>query len=132
MKIKTIWHFRKSVDIITDFLNFREEIVVLNGQYFSWSSTEAGALQGSILEQFLFLIYIIDLSDHFTINVKLLSDDTTPFSAVHNIDTSAINLNNNVNKIKDKKIHWKISILTPVLVTNAGSYFSWRKRKFTI
>lgn len=97
------------------------------------SILHGAALQGSILYlQLLFLIDIIDLSDHFTINFKLLSDNTTLFSAVYNIDTSAINLNNDLNKIKDKTIHWKMSILNPILVTNAGRYISWRKRQFVI
>ena len=45
-------------DIITDFLNFRKQRVVLNGQYSSWTSTEAGVPQGSILGPLLFLIDI--------------------------------------------------------------------------
>ena len=39
----------KLFDIINDFLNFRKQRVVLNGQYSSWTSIEAGIPQGSIL-----------------------------------------------------------------------------------
>ena len=79
----------KLFDIITNFLNFSKQKVVLNGQYFSWTSTEAGVPQGSILGPLLFLIYINDLSDDLTINVKLFADDTSLFSIAHTIDQTS-------------------------------------------
>ena len=82
----------KLCDIITNFLNFRKQRVVLHGQYSSWTSIEAGVPQVSILGQLLFLIYINDLSDDLTTNVKLFADDTSLFSIVHNINASTINL----------------------------------------
>ena len=91
----------KLFDIITDFLNFRKQRVVLNGQYSPWTSVEAGVPQGSILGPLLFLIYINDLSDDLTTNVKLFSDDTLLFSIVHNMNTSTINLNSDLKKIKN-------------------------------
>ena len=49
----------KLFDIISDFLNFRKQRVVLNGQHSSWTSTEAGLPQGSILTLYLQLIYLL-------------------------------------------------------------------------
>ena len=69
----------KLFDIITDFLNFRKQRVVLNGQYSSWTSIEAGVPQGSILGPLLFLIYINDLSDDLKTSVKLFADDILLF-----------------------------------------------------
>ena len=46
----------KLFDIITDFLNFRKQRVVLSGQYSSWTSIAAGVPQGSMLEPLLFLV----------------------------------------------------------------------------
>ena len=89
-------------DIITDFLNFRKQRVVLNGQYSSWTSIEGGVPQGSILGRLLFFIYINDLYDGLTTKVKLFTDDTSLFSIiVHNMNTSVINLDNDLNKIKN-------------------------------
>ena len=99
----------KLVDFITDFLNFRKQRVVLNGQYSSWTSIEAGVPQGSILGPLLFLIYINDLSDDLTTNVKLFADDTSLFSIVHNMNTSTTNFNKDLNKIKNWAIQWKIN-----------------------
>ena len=45
----------KLFDVITDFLNFRKQRVVLNGQYTLWTSIEARVSQGSRLAPLLFL-----------------------------------------------------------------------------
>ena len=98
-------------DIITDFLNFRKQRVVLNGQYSSWTSIEGGVPQGSILGRLLFFIYINDLYDGLTTKVKLFTDDTSLFSIiVHNMNTSVINLDNDLNKIKNWAIQWKMKV----------------------
>ena len=99
----------KLFDIITDFLNFRQQRVVLNGQYSLWTIIEAGVPQGSILGPLLFLIYINDLSDDLTTNVKLFADDTSLFSVAHNMNTSTTNLNNDLNKIESWGIQWKMN-----------------------
>ena len=61
-----------SFDIITHFLNFRKQTVVLNAQYSSRTSIEAGVRQGSILRPLLFLIHINDLSDDSTTMLSFL------------------------------------------------------------
>ena len=82
-------------DIITDFLNFRKQSC-LNDQYSSWTSIKAR------------------VSDDLTINVKLFAVDTSLFSIVHNMNTSTINLNNDLNKTKNWTIQWKMNF-SPIL-----------------
>ena len=65
----------------------------MNGQCSSWADVNAGVPQGSILGPLLFLIYIDDLSDGFKSECKLFVDDTSPFSMVNDINTSASDLN---------------------------------------
>ena len=53
------------------------------------------------------MIYINDLSVETTTDLKLFADNTSFFSIVLNMNTSTINLNNNLNKIKNWAIQWK-------------------------
>ena len=65
--------------------------------------------QGSILGPLLFLIYINDLSDDLSPNARLFADDTSLFSVVRDINTSAAHLNNDLRKISNWAFQWKMS-----------------------
>ena len=54
-----------------------------------------------------FLIYINNLSDGLTSNQKLFADDTSLFSVVQNINSTANELNCNLIKISDWTFQWK-------------------------
>ena len=69
----------------------------------------AGIPQGSTLCPLLFLIYINDFSDNLTSNAKLFADDTSLFSVVHSVNTSAKELTDDLKKVNDWLFHWKIS-----------------------
>ena len=97
------------MNTIIDFLSFRKQRVVLNGQVSQWTNIEAGVPQGSILGPLLFFIYINDLSDDLSTNAKLFADDTSIFSVVRNINTSATHLNNDLRKISNWAFQWKMS-----------------------
>ena len=83
------------LSILEKFLKERKQRVVLNGQVSAWKSINAGVRQSSILGPLLFLIYINDLTEGVTTNVKLFADDTSLFSVVHDSQTSANDLNKN-------------------------------------
>ena len=74
---------------------------------FKWTF-EAGVLQGSILGPLFFLIYINDLSDGLTSNQQLFRDDTSLFSVVPNINSTANDLKNASMKISDWAFQWKM------------------------
>ena len=98
------------MNIIIDLLSFRKQQVVLNGQVSHWSSIEAGVPQGSILGPLLILInFFNDLSDDLSTNAKLFPDDTSLFSVVRDINTSAAHLNNDLKKISNLAFQWKMS-----------------------
>ena len=96
------------LNVITDFLYQRKQRVVLNGQHSSWTNVQAGVPQGSILGPLFFLIYINDLSDGLTSNPKLFADDTSLFSVVQNINSTANDLNSDLIKINDWAFQWKM------------------------
>ena len=97
------------LQILSDFLSNRKQRVVLNGQNSSWTNVHAGVPQGSILGPLLFLIYINDLADDLSSNVKLFADSTSLFSVVHDVNASARELNDDLKKINKWAFQWKMS-----------------------
>ena len=83
---------------------------MLNGQNSSWTNAHAGVPQGSILGPLLVLIYRNDLSDNLTSNAKLFADDTSVFSVVYDVNTSAKELNDwALIIVNDWAFQWKMS-----------------------
>ena len=97
------------LETLTEFLKDRKQRVVLNGQNSSWVNIEAGVPQGSILGPLLFVIYINDLPDNLSTNVKLFAGDTSLFSVVDDIATSC-DLNYDLNRVREWAFPWKIQL----------------------
>ena len=97
------------LETLTDFLKDRKQRVALNGQNSSWEIIEAGVRQGSIVGPLLFLIYINDLPDNLSTNVKLFADDTSLFSVVHDIVTSSCDFNYDLSRVREWAFQWKMS-----------------------
>ena len=84
------------INILEGFQSDRNQRVVLNGQCLSLVHIRAGVPQGSILGPLSYLIYINDLSNEIKSKCKLFADDKSICSAVHDIDTSANDLNHDL------------------------------------
>ena len=97
------------LNLLEDFLKERKQRVVLNGQVSTWKNINAGVPQGSILGPMLFLIFINDLTEGLTTNVKLFPDDTSLFSVVHDTQTSANDLNKDLEIINNWAFQWKMN-----------------------
>ena len=75
--------------------------LILNGQNSSWTSVNAGVPQGYIPRPLQFFININDLADELSPNVKLFADDSyIIISVVHDVNTSARELNDDLKNIK--------------------------------
>ena len=106
--------FLNCVKISGDIINIlqacfynRKQRIVLNGQ--CSSAVNASVPQGSTLGPLLFLIYINDLSDSLKSECKLFADDSSLFSVVNDINTSACDLNEDLEKIVDWAFKWKMN-----------------------
>ena len=55
------------------------------------------------------MIYINELADELSRNAKLFADDSLLFSVMHNIDSPAAELNNDLAKISYRVQRWKMS-----------------------
>ena len=110
-------------NLLCDFLRNRKQRVLLNGQVSDWSDVNAGVPQGSILGPLLFLIYINDLSEGLSSNVKLFADHTSLFSVIHDSNTSALELNSDLAKINRWAFQWNMSFSTDPKKTSTGSHF---------
>ena len=87
------------LSLLKNYLENREQRVVLNGQTSEWRKIMSGIPQGSVLGPLLFLIYINDLPDGINSLCKIFADDTSLFSKVSDINKSASNLNDDLEKI---------------------------------
>ena len=97
------------LELIKSFLTNRFQRVVLNGQTSEWLPVNAGVPQGSILISLFFLIYIYNLSVDIISTVKLFADNTSLFSVVHDPNTSANELNKDLQKTAEWAYQWKMS-----------------------
>ena len=66
-------------------------------------------LSGINFGLFFFLIYINDLASSLSSNAKLCADDTSLFSVIHDADTSANELSNDLYQINKWVFQWKMS-----------------------
>ena len=90
-------------DLSNNFLINRrqKEKVALNNQYSSWVDIRSGVPDGSIFGSLLFLIYVHYLSHGLKGKCKLNTDDTSLYFVLHDFNTSASDINKNLDLISD-------------------------------
>ena len=98
----------KLLSALSDFLRDRKQRITLDVQVYSWTGVNAVIPQGSILGSLLFLVWINDLADGLSSNAKFLADDISLFSVIHDVDTSANELNNDFYQIDKWALQWKM------------------------
>ena len=83
-----------------------------------------------MLGPLLFLIYINDLPDNLESLVKVLADDTSLFSTVHDPSKSAKLINDDLQKISDWAFKWKM-LFNPDVTKQAQEVIFSRKSNKT-
>ncbi|MCH2389802.1 MAG: hypothetical protein MK234_03870 [Nitrospinales bacterium] len=96
------------INLLTNYLSDRYQRVVLNGQESDWEKINAGVPQGSVLGPLLFLVYINDLIDGISSNIKLFADDSSLFTRVRNdVTETHERLTQDLAKITEWAHMWK-------------------------
>ena len=98
----------KAFKIFDSFLQNRVQRVVLNGVSSDWQHIKAGVPQGSVLGPLLFLIYINDLTENISSNIKLFADDVALFIKVVDPTLSCYTLQGDLEKITKWANTWKM------------------------
>ena len=93
------------------YLSGRQQRVKNEGFYSTWSNTNAGVPQGSVLGPYLFLLYINDITENIRTNIRLFADDTTLYTVIENEDSIHL-LNEDLRQIAIWADNWLI-ILNP-------------------
>lgn len=96
------------LNMLKDFLSNRKQRVVLNGVESDWENIYAGVPQGSVLGPLLFLVYINDLTDNISANMKLFADDSSLFIKVRNVEDAQSILMTDLEKITQWANQWKM------------------------
>ena len=95
----------------TDYLNNRNQRVVLPGVFSHWTDLKAGVPQGSILGLLLFLIYINDnhIVRNINSSIRLFADDTSLYIIVENPIQAATVLNSGLSQICTWASNWLVT-----------------------
>ena len=113
--------------LIDSFLSGRFQRVLLNGQTSKWSQIKAGVPQGSVLGPLLFLVYINDLPEGLTLNVKLFADNSSIFSVVCDSSSSSLSLTEDLFKILQWGTNGKFCLIL-ILQNKPKRFFSHAKK----
>ena len=93
--------------MLESFLQDRRQYVRLNGKLSSLSKVTSGVPQGSVLGPLLFLLFINDLPNCITTNVKLFADDTKLYTIIQSIiDAEA--LQEDLTGLMEWCVKWKM------------------------
>ena len=113
------------------FSKIRTQRVVLNAQRSNWENIHAGVPKGPIFGPLFFLIYINNLAEDLSSNLKHFADDTDDtslFSVVRDLNTSAIEVNDDLKKIEAWAHQRKMSF-NPDPMKQAHEVIYSRKKK---
>ena len=119
----------KLLEVIENFLSNRKQRVVLNGIESSWEQVHSGVPQGSVLGPLLFLVYINDLTDGISSNIKLFADDSSLFIKVRDIDTAQRLLSTDLETITSWAHQWKMQFNPDITKQAIEVIFSSKYKK---
>ena len=117
------------LQLFTDYLNNRQQCVVLPGTASNWTSLQAGVPRGSILGPLLFLVYINDTVENINSSIRLLADDTSLYIIVDDPINASNQLNKDLYKIHLWAKKWLVSFNPAKSESMIFSIFSRKRDK---
>ena len=126
-KLRQIGIEGQAIQIIEDFLNNREQRVVIDGQVSDWAPIAAGVPQGSILGPLLFLVYINDITEVVTSDIQIFADDTFIHRTADSNSTNE--LNKDLESITEWAWQWKFQFNPSIDKQAVEMLFSLKKNK---
>ena len=128
-KLKTYGISGPLLALIVSYLSNRQQRVVLNGKTSVWSCISAGVPQESVLGPLFFLVYIDDLVDDISSDVKLFADDTSLFTVAYDEIASANQLNRGLKIIFEWAYQWKMQFIRDTNKQAVQINFSQKRNK---
>ena len=114
--------------LLKNYLNNREQRVVLNGKSSDWGKINSGVSQGYVLGPLLFLVYINDLENGIKSSIKFFADDTSLFSVAKDPNVTANELNSDLTLINKWAVQWKMSFNPDPTKPAEEIFFSHKKK----
>ena len=114
---------------LRSYLQNRSQRVVIDGFHSEYMQVESGVPQGSVLGPLLFLIYINDLQNNISSNVKYFADDTMMYQIVESPIISSRELNDDLEKIRQWAHKWKLEFNPDPTKQATEMIFSCKRNK---
>lgn len=92
---------------ISNFLTQRRQRVVVNGDHSKWVHVRSGVPQGTVLGPLLFLIYLNDLPNNITSEMRLFADDCVIYRLIK-CAQDIINLQHDLNQLSLWQQKWQM------------------------
>ena len=117
------------LNLLENYLQNRQQRVVLNGTVSEWRNVTAGVPQGSVLGPLLFLVYINDLTDNISSHMRLFADDSSLFTRVEGVDQTHEKIVKDLQTITNWAYQWKMVFNPDVTKQAIEIIFSVKKKK---
>ena len=106
-KLKRYGINTKMLTWIANFLKHRKQRVVVGGEHSAWTDVISGVPQGTVLGPLLFLVYINDLPQNISSEVRLVADDCAMYREIHN-NFDQDQLQDDLDKLAQWQDEWQM------------------------
>jgi hypothetical protein len=114
LKLRSCGITGRLLDWLKDYLTDRQQRVIINGEHSEWGNINAGVPQGSVLGPLLFLIFINDITHVIEkCKIRLFADDTCLVIEIDDPTVQAIELNNDLEKLREWAELWHVTFSPP-------------------